>query len=94
MSDDAQTLHPDVHVGSFLLYSISLDLKVEDAERREKDGVEHYGNGKQSYVVPVDSHRQPLQFPQCLSDCQDHKMPVRQFFSLFQLLFETDICAI
>lgn len=48
MFDNAQTLHPDAHAGSFLLYSISLDLKVEDAEGREKDGDEHHGNGKQS----------------------------------------------
>lgn len=55
MSDNAQTLHRDVHVSSFLLYSISLDLKVEDAKGREKDGVEHCGNGKQSYAVQKDS---------------------------------------
>lgn len=82
MSDNAQTRHCDVHENSFLLYSISLDLKVEDAEGREKDGVEHYGNGKQLYIVPVGSHRQCLQFPSCLPNCQDHKMLVRNFFSL------------
>lgn len=63
MSDDAQTPHCDVPESSLLLYSISLDLKVEDAEGREKDGVEHHGNGKQLYIVPVDSHSHPLQFP-------------------------------
>lgn len=48
MTDNAHTSHPDAHVGSFLLYSISLGLMVEDAEEREKDGDEHYGNGKPS----------------------------------------------
>lgn len=94
MSDNAQTLHCDIHVSSFLLYSLSLDLKVKDTEEREKDAVEHFGNGKQSYVVPVYSHRQSLQFLQCLSNYHDHKMPVRKFFSLLQLLFETELCAI
>lgn len=94
MSDNAQTLYCDFHVSSFLIYSLSLDLKAENAEEREKDGVEHYSNRKKSYVVPVDSHRQPLQFPWCLSNYQDHKMPTRKFFSLLQLLFETEMCAI
>lgn len=48
MIDNAQTLHPDAHEGSFLLYSISLGLKVEDTEEREKDGDEHYSNRKPS----------------------------------------------
>lgn len=83
MSDNAQTLHHDVHLNSFLLYSISLYLKVEDAKGRE-DGVEHYGNGKQSYAVQKDSQA-TFAIP---------SMPVRKLFSLLELLFETEMCAI
>lgn len=49
MFGSTQTLHPYAQVGSFVLYNISLGLKVEDAEGREKDGDEHYSTGKQSH---------------------------------------------